>query len=47
MSSIKILAYSDKNYEYQIDSLIKSLNMRGHDNIEFIYYTVGFDSELE
>ena len=33
MEMIKILAYSDKNYEYQIESLIKSLHLRGHDNI--------------
>jgi hypothetical protein len=44
---IKILAFSDKNYEYQIDYLIQSLHLHGHDNIEFLYYTVGFDSDLQ
>lgn len=47
METIKILAYSDSKYEYQVDSLIQSLRLRGHGNIEFIYYTVGFDSKLE
>ena len=47
MEMIKILAYSDKNYEYQIESLIKSLHLNGHDNIEFLYYTVGFESQLD
>lgn len=47
METIKILAYSDSKYEYQIESLIKSLHLRGHDNLEFIYYTIGFNSQLE
>lgn len=47
METVKILAYSDAKYEYQIDSLIKSLHLRGHDNLEFIYYTIGFSSDLE
>jgi len=46
-SKIKILAFSDKNYEYQIDYLIQSLHLHGHSNIEFLYYTVGFDSDLQ
>jgi hypothetical protein len=46
METIKILAYSDSKYEYQIESLIKSLHLRGHHNLEFIYYTVGFNSSL-
>ena len=44
---IKILAYSDKKYEYQIESLIKSLHLRLHDDIEFIYYMIGFESDLK
>jgi hypothetical protein len=47
MGAIKILAYSDKKYQYQIESLIKSLHLRGHDDIEFIYYTIGFESDLQ
>jgi hypothetical protein len=41
-----ILAYSDKNYEYQIESLIKSLNIIGRSDVQFVYYTVGFESNL-
>ena len=42
---MKILAFTDKNYEYQVDYLLQSLHLHGHDNIEFLYYTVGFESD--
>lgn len=44
---MKVVAYSDKRYEYQIESLIKSLHLNGHDNIEFLYYMIGFESDLD
>ena len=44
---MKILAFTDKNYEYQVDYLLQSLHLHGHDNIEFLYYTVGFESDLQ
>jgi hypothetical protein len=43
---VVILAYSDKNYEYQVESLYKSLLLNGHGNLTFLYYTLGFESDL-
>ena len=42
-----IVFFSDKNYEYQIRGLIKSIDLRRLNGIQLIYYTVGFDSEME
>lgn len=42
-----IVFFSDKNYEYQIRGLIKSIDLRNLKDIRLIYYTVGFDSEME
>lgn len=44
---MKILIYTDKNYEYQAKGLLDSLVLNGHGDIDVLYYTVGFDSELD
>jgi len=33
---MKILAFTDKNYEYQVEYILQSLHLHGHDNIEFL-----------
>jgi hypothetical protein len=44
---MNIVFFSDKNYEYQIKSLIKSLDLRRIQGMRLIYYTIGFDSEMD
>jgi len=44
---MNIVFFSDSKYEYQIRGLIKSLDLRNIPDMLLIYYTVGFDSELE
>ena len=44
---MNIVFFSDVNYEYQIRALIRSLDLRDIPNKKLIYYTVGFDSEME
>lgn len=44
---MNIVFFSDKNYEYQIKSLIKSIEIHNVKNLKFIYFTIGFDSEME
>ena len=44
---MNIVFFSDLNYEYQIRALIKSIDLRNLQDIKLIYYTVGFDSEME
>ena len=44
---MNIVFFSDRNYEYQIRALIKSLDLRNLQGVKLIYYTVGFDSEME
>jgi hypothetical protein len=46
MDQLKILLYTDSKYEYQADALIESLHLNGHSNLEVIYYTIGFESNL-
>jgi hypothetical protein len=43
---MKIVFYSDKNYEYQAKVLIESIIINGKSQIDMIYYTIGFNSEL-
>lgn len=42
-----IVFFSDVNYEYQIEGLIKSIDLLGLSNIRLLYYTVGFDSMMK
>jgi hypothetical protein len=44
---MKIVFYSDKNYEYQAKSLIESILINGDSDIQMIYYTIGFESTLK
>jgi hypothetical protein len=44
---LKILVYTDSGYEYQAKALIESLNETGNSGIQVIYYTVGFNSDIE
>lgn len=46
MDELKILIYTDSKYEYQADALIESLHLNGQSNLEVLYYTVGFESNL-
>ena len=46
MDQLKILIYTDSKYEYQADALLESLHLNGHSNLEVIYYTVGFESNI-
>jgi hypothetical protein len=43
---MNIVFYSDKNYEYQAESLIKSIQLNCKDDVNLIYYTIGFQSNL-
>jgi lipopolysaccharide biosynthesis glycosyltransferase len=43
---MKIVFYSDKNYEHQAKSLIESILINGESDIQMIYYTIGFESTL-
>jgi hypothetical protein len=39
--------YSDKNYEYQAENCIRTLEKRLSTETKIVYFTVGFDSDLE
>jgi hypothetical protein len=39
--------YSDKNYEYQAENCIRTLEERVPTKTKIVYFTVGFDSDLE
>jgi hypothetical protein len=45
--NLRIVFYSDKNYEYQAESLIKSILINSKVQIDMVYYTIGFTSDLE
>lgn len=42
---MRIIVYSDSNYEYQVKNLLSSLEYSGSD-LEVIYYTIGFRSSV-
>lgn len=42
-----ILFYSDEKYEYQAETLLKSFELNGKMNYNFLYYTIGFTSTIE
>lgn len=42
---LKIVFYSDLNYEYQAKSLVESILITKQ-NVEMVYYTIGFESSL-
>ena len=44
---MKIIFFSDKNYEYQAKSLIESIRLNVHEQVQLIYYTIGFESDLK
>lgn len=44
---MNIVFFSDLNYEYQIRALIRSIDLHKIPDLKLIYYTVGFDSNLE
>jgi lipopolysaccharide biosynthesis glycosyltransferase len=43
---MNIVFYSDKNYEYQAEALIKSVLLNCKQEVNLIYYTLGFESSL-
>jgi hypothetical protein len=43
---MNIVFYSDKNYEYQAEALIKSFLLNSKEEANLIYYTIGFESKL-
>jgi lipopolysaccharide biosynthesis glycosyltransferase len=43
---MNIIFYSDKNYEYQAEALIKSIILNCKQKVNLIYYTIGFESNL-
>lgn len=43
---MKIIFYSDSKYEYQASALIESINLNVYDDVQMIYYTIGFESSL-
>jgi alpha-N-acetylglucosamine transferase len=43
----KIVLYSNKGYEEMINSFLISMRYAKCENIPVLYYTVGFDSDLE
>ena len=44
---MKIVMYSDINYECMVDSFMLSRKYAGAESIPVIYYSVGFESDLE
>lgn len=44
---MNIVFYSDYNYEYQAKSLIESILINVKDEVQMIYYTIGFESTLD
>lgn len=47
ISNRKIIILSDKNYEFQAKNLIESIIISCGYNIPIIYYTIGFESQLD
>lgn len=43
---MKIVLYSDEKYEYQAKALIQSINLNIEEDVQIIYYTLGFESSL-
>jgi len=43
---MKIIFYSDVKYEYQASALISSINLNVLEDVQIIYYTIGFESSL-
>jgi len=43
---MNIVFYSDKNYEYQAKALIESVLANCNQEVNLIYYTIGFNSSL-
>lgn len=43
---MNIVFYSDKNYEYQAQALIESILVNCKQDVNLIYYTIGFNSNL-
>lgn len=43
---MKIIFYSDSKYEYQANALIESINLNVDEDVQMIYYTIGFESSL-
>ena len=44
---MNIIFYSDYNYEYQAKSLIESIIVNVKEDVQMIYYTIGFESSLD
>ena len=45
--NMNIIFFSDLNYEYQAKSLIESILLNVKDEVQMIYYTIGFESSLD
>lgn len=43
---MRFVLYSDKNYDYQVQNFLHSVDYSGVEN-EIIYFTVGFESDLK
>lgn len=41
-----IYLFSDKNYEYQAHACLKSFEHKVTDDIKIVYFTIGFDSDI-
>ena len=44
---MNIIFFSDANYEYQAKALIESIILNVKDEVQMIYYTIGFESSLD
>jgi len=44
---MNIIFYSDYNYEYQAKALIESIILNVKEDVQMVYYTIGFESSLE
>ena len=42
-----IYLFSDKNYEYQAHACLQSLEHKITDDIKVVYFTIGFDSNID
>lgn len=43
---LTIIFYTDKNYEYMASGLIESIKINSDVNTRMVYYTIGFESDL-
>lgn len=43
---MKIIFYTDIKYEYQANALISSINLNIKEDVQIIYYTLGFESYI-